>query len=78
MTTLRLNVNDKVLSKVLSVLNQFSADEVELISESDAFELMKAEAERDLASAEKERTYTIAEAEHILEDVIATYERRDN
>ena len=78
MTTLRLNVNDKVLSKVLSVLNQFSADEVELISESDALELMKAEAEQDLASAEKERTYTIAEAERILEDLVAANERRDN
>ena len=37
MATIRLQINDKVLDKVLKILGHFSHDEVEIISEDEDF-----------------------------------------
>ena len=48
MTTIRLQINDKVLDKVLKILGHFSNDEVEIIREDEDFLEQKEFVAKDL------------------------------
>lgn len=78
MTTLRLNINEKVLEKVILFLKNFSADEVEIIEENDTFRSNKAYLQKELKEITnlENKFISHSELELALDEVIAKHENR--
>jgi IS1 family transposase len=77
MATIKLRVSEKVLDKVMWLLHQFKAEDVEVI-ENDDFEIQKRSVQReyDRMANGQSKTYTVEEADAILEKTIRRYEDR--
>jgi IS1 family transposase len=77
MATIKLRVSEKVLDKVMWLLHQFKAEDVEVI-ENDDFEIQKRSVQReyDRMANGQFKTYTVEEADAILEKTIRRYEDR--
>ncbi len=75
MATIKLRVSDKVLDKVMWLLHQFKAEDVEVIEE-DVFEANKlyVHGEYDRMKNGQSKAYSIKEADEILEKTIRRYE----
>jgi len=75
MATIKLRVSDKVLDKVMWLLHQFKAEDVEVI-EDDVFDSNKlyVHQEYDRMKTGKSKSYSIEEADEILEKTIRRYE----
>jgi hypothetical protein len=76
MATVKLRVNDEILDKVLRILGQFDADELEVIEEDEAFLETRKMLHERAAQLEKGevKTYSIEEVDAILEETIRKYE----
>ena len=76
MATVKLRVSDKALEKVLWLLGQFDADELQVIEEDEAFLETRKMLHERAAQLEKGevKTYSIEEVDSILEETIRKYE----
>lgn len=76
MTTIRLNIKDNVLSKVLETLEQFRSDEVEVINEDAVFDQNKKRLNELLDRIEKgeEKKYSQEMAEKLIENSLTSDE----
>jgi len=76
MATVKLRVSDKILGKVLRILGQFDADELEVIEEDEAFLQTRKMLHERAAQLEKGevKTYSIEEVDAILEETIRKHE----
>jgi hypothetical protein len=72
MHTIRLKINDTVYDKLIWLLNKFTKDEVEIISEESDFSETKKylEGELDEIVGNKAAFLTLNETEQILENLI--------
>ena len=75
MATLRLNINDKVLDKVLWLLGHFSEEEVEIVHEDAEFLKNKkaVQDELDLMAQGKAKYISIDELDRQVRQVIAKH-----
>lgn len=76
MATVKLRVSDKVLDKVLWLLGQFDADELEVIEEDETFLQTRKVLHERAAQLEKGevKTYSIEEVDAVLEETIRKHE----
>ena len=76
MTTIKIEVSDKVLDKLLWLLNQFKKDEVHVIHDADVIETEKKKAHSDLQKLMQGKTnlYSLEDIEKDLDDITSKYE----
>lgn len=75
MATITLRVSEKVLDKVMWLLRQFKAEDVEVI-EDDGFEINKryVHKEYDRMKSGQSKAYSVEEADEMLEKTIRRHE----
>ena len=72
MHTVRLKIHDKIYEKLIWLLNKFSEDELEIISEDDGFSEARSYVEMELKEIHegKAQFASLAEAEERLEKLL--------
>ncbi|MFM1874645.1 MAG: hypothetical protein RL266_382 [Bacteroidota bacterium] len=76
MATVKLRVSDKVLDKVLWLLNQFDKEDLQIIADDEEFLAQKKYLQEQAERLERgeAKTYTVEEARVILEKTVRKYE----
>ena len=76
MATLKLKVSDKILDKVLWLLEQFKKEDLQVIESEDSFETEKNYVQKELNRLElgESKAYSLKEVDDFLEDSISKYE----
>lgn len=76
MATLKLKVSDKVLDKVIWLLQQFKHEDLEIIESDDSFKTDKKYVHEELRRLEsgESKAFTIDEVDEILEKSIRQHE----
>ncbi|MBL4653238.1 MAG: hypothetical protein JKY53_10305 [Flavobacteriales bacterium] len=76
MTTLKLKVSDKILGKVIWLLNQFNTAELEIIEGNEAFQKNQAYLKGELSRVDegKAKYYSINGVDELLSKTIAKNE----
>lgn len=76
MATLKLKVSDKILDKVVWLLSQFKAEDVQILESDEQFEADKLYAQNELARLESgvSGSYTIDQLDELLEKTIRQHE----
>ena len=76
MATLKLKVSDKILDKVMRLLGQFKAEDLQIIEEEDQFITDQKYAHEQLKKLEsgKSKTFSIDEVDNLLDSTIRKYE----
>lgn len=76
MATIKLNVSDKILDKVLWLLGQFKSEDLQIIESSSEFESNKKYLEKELSRLHsgEAKTFSIEETDEFLEKTIRKYE----
>jgi len=80
MAIVRININDKVLDKVMWLLGQFSKEDVEIIQENDVYLRNKTEvlSELEKVKANKAEYISVDELETEIQKVIAANENKNH
>jgi hypothetical protein len=76
MATLKLKVSDKILDKVLWLLEQFNSEDLQVIENDERFEKDKIYAQKELQRLEsgESKSYSVEELEVVLEKSIRQHE----
>lgn len=76
MVTIKLNVSDKILDKVLRLLGQFKSEDLQIIESSSEFESNKSYLDKELSRLHsgEAKTFSIDETDDFLEKTIQQYE----
>lgn len=76
MATIKLRVSEKILDKVLWLLGQFSAEDLEVVESDAVFKANKSDLQEELERLKsgEGKTYSLEEADAILEETIRKYE----
>ena len=76
MATLRLRVNDKILDKVIWLLNQFNKEEVEILGDDLSFKNTREHLQEQLLAARKTDAvfYSLDDVDAMLEKTISKHE----
>lgn len=76
MVTIKLNVSDKILDKVLWLLSQFKSEDLQIIETSPEFESNKKHLEKDLnrLNSGEAKIFSIEETDDFLEKTIKEFE----
>jgi len=80
MAIVRININDKVLDKVMWLLGQFSKEDVEIIQENDVYLRNKTEVLSELEKVKENKAEYISvdELETEIQKVIAANENKNH
>lgn len=76
MATIKLKVSDKILDKVLWLLEQFNSEDLQVIENDERFEKDKIYAQKELQRLEsgESKSYSFEELEVVLEKSIRQHE----
>lgn len=76
MATLKLKVSDKILDKVMWLLGQFKAEDLQIIEEESQFTTDQKYAHEQLKKLEsiKSKTFSIEEVDNLLDSTIRKHE----